>query len=64
MNPTAVIADDEPLLRLHLKQMLGDIWPELDIVGVAENGAQALLLIEKRSLMSLSLIFVCLKLMV
>ena len=43
----AVIADDEPLLRHHLNRMLADAWSELEIVGSAENGQQALGLIEQ-----------------
>lgn len=44
---TAVIADDEPLLRRHLNQALAEYWPELDIVGQAANGEQALEMIEQ-----------------
>ena len=44
---TAVIADDEPLLRYHLDKMLAEEWPELDIVGKAENGNRALEFIER-----------------
>lgn len=44
----ALIAEDEPLLRAQLKARLGDAWPELDIAGEAESGAQALALIEER----------------
>ncbi|WP_087025667.1 LytR/AlgR family response regulator transcription factor [Thaumasiovibrio subtropicus] len=47
MNPRAVIADDEPLLRHHMKQSLAEVWPELEIVGVAENGTEALAMIEE-----------------
>ena len=43
---TAVIAEDEPMLRAQLKARLADAWPDLDLVGEAENGAQALELIE------------------
>ncbi|MFA0084816.1 LytR/AlgR family response regulator transcription factor [Vibrio sp. 10N.261.51.F12] len=39
---TAVIADDEPLLRFHLDKMLVEIWPELEIVSRCENGEQAI----------------------
>ena len=39
---TAVIADDEALLRRHLDQTLAEVWPELEIVEKAENGAEAL----------------------
>lgn len=42
----AVIADDEEQLRIHLKSQLSDIWPELIICGEAENGKEALELIE------------------
>lgn len=38
---TAIIADDEPNLRIHLSKLLADTWSELEIVGMAENGAKA-----------------------
>jgi len=41
MSATAVIADDEPLLRASLKAALGQAWPELEIVAEAANGAEA-----------------------
>ncbi len=44
---TAIIADDEPLLRFHLDKALAEAWPELEIVAAAENGEQALKLIEQ-----------------
>ncbi|MGL5740908.1 MAG: response regulator, partial [Plesiomonas shigelloides] len=44
---TAIIADDEPLLRFHLNQALAEIWPTLDIVAQAANGSQALTAIEQ-----------------
>ncbi|WKE64774.1 LytTR family DNA-binding domain-containing protein [Gallaecimonas kandeliae] len=37
----ALIADDEPLLRRHLAHLLGDVWPELEIVAQAADGEQA-----------------------
>lgn len=40
-QPTAVIADDEPLLAGYLKDKLSQLWPELDIVAVARNGIEA-----------------------
>jgi len=43
---SAVIADDEEPLRAWLKRLLKELWPELEIVGEAENGVQALQLIE------------------
>ena len=42
-----IIADDEKHLRLHLKSLLSDLWPDLIICGEAENGEEALKLIEK-----------------
>jgi DNA-binding LytR/AlgR family response regulator len=38
--PTALIADDEPLLRAQLRARLAAIWPELKIVIEVENGRQ------------------------
>jgi DNA-binding LytR/AlgR family response regulator len=40
--PTALIAEDEPLLRAQLKARLGAAWPELRIVAEAANGGEAL----------------------
>jgi DNA-binding LytR/AlgR family response regulator len=39
--PTAIIADDERLMREQLRRRLGDAWPELQIVGEAVNGTEA-----------------------
>ena len=41
-NPTAVIAEDEPVLRSQLKELLGTVWPELVIAAAAEDGFQAM----------------------
>jgi DNA-binding LytR/AlgR family response regulator len=38
---TAVIADDEPLLRASLAAALAEAWPELEIVAEASDGQQA-----------------------
>ncbi len=35
---TAVIADDEPLLRAQLRSRLARVWPELAVVHEMENG--------------------------
>lgn len=40
-QPTALIADDEPLLRRALARMLAKVWPELKIVANARNGREA-----------------------
>jgi DNA-binding LytR/AlgR family response regulator len=44
--PTALIADDEPLLRQSLARMLQATWPELVIVADARNGREAVELFE------------------
>jgi len=41
-RPTALIADDEPLLRDALERMLASVWPELLIVAQARNGREAI----------------------
>jgi DNA-binding LytR/AlgR family response regulator len=40
-RPTALIADDEPLLRDELATMLAQAWPELQVVAQARNGREA-----------------------
>jgi DNA-binding LytR/AlgR family response regulator len=40
-RPTALIADDEPLLRAALARQLQQVWPELEIVAEARNGREA-----------------------
>jgi len=42
----AVIADDEPLMREQLRSRLSELWPELEIVGEARNGVEAVELVE------------------
>lgn len=41
-STTALIADDEPLLREALARMLAQAWPELTIVAQARNGREAI----------------------
>lgn len=43
---TALIADDEPLLRERLRGHLAQLWPELTLVDDARNGGEALELFE------------------
>ncbi len=43
---TALIADDEPLLRERLRAHLAQLWPELALTGDARNGPEALELFE------------------
>jgi DNA-binding LytR/AlgR family response regulator len=45
--PTAIIADDERLMRDQLRLRLGQVWPELDIVGEAKNGDEAIELVDQ-----------------
>src|SRR4051794_20721609 len=45
--PTALIADDEPLLREALERMLMQAWPELAIVARARNGREAIELFDE-----------------
>jgi DNA-binding LytR/AlgR family response regulator len=40
--PTALIADDEPLLRDALRAQLAQAWPGLEIVAQARNGREAI----------------------
>jgi DNA-binding LytR/AlgR family response regulator len=44
---TAIIAEDEPLMRAQLKRKLAEAWPELEVVAEAENGALALEALER-----------------
>lgn len=45
-QPTALIADDEPLLREALERLLAKAWPELAVVARARNGREAIELFE------------------
>ncbi|HEX7638860.1 MAG TPA: LytTR family DNA-binding domain-containing protein [Burkholderiaceae bacterium] len=40
-----VIADDERLMRDQLKARLAEVWPELQVVGEAKNGLEAVELV-------------------
>ena len=44
--PTALIAEDEPMLLAQLKARLSDAWPELAVIAEAANGAEALAMYE------------------
>ena len=43
---TALIADDEPLLRERLRSHLTRLWPELEILAEARNGREAIEMFE------------------
>ena len=44
---TAVIAEDEPVLRAQLQELLGAVWPELEVVAAAADGVQAVRALER-----------------
>jgi len=46
--PAAVIADDERLMREQIIARLKDAWPELQIVGEASNGHEAIALVQSQ----------------
>ena len=39
--PTAIIADDERLMREQLRARLAEVWPDLQILAEARNGEEA-----------------------
>jgi DNA-binding LytR/AlgR family response regulator len=45
-RPRAIIAEDEPLLREELVELLGSLWPELQVVAQAGDGIGALRALE------------------
>jgi DNA-binding LytR/AlgR family response regulator len=47
VNPRAILAEDESLLREQLRELLAAAWPELQIVAVAEDGRQAIRAMEQ-----------------
>jgi DNA-binding LytR/AlgR family response regulator len=46
-DATALIAEDEPLLREALERQLAEAWPQLRIVARARNGREAIELFEQ-----------------
>jgi DNA-binding LytR/AlgR family response regulator len=46
-HPSALIAEDEPLLREALERLLLQCWPALKVVACARNGREAVDLFEK-----------------
>jgi DNA-binding LytR/AlgR family response regulator len=41
-RPTALIAEDEPLLAAALQAELAQVWPELDVLPIAGDGLSAM----------------------
>lgn len=48
-DPTALVADDEPLLRERLIAHLNHLWPELQIVAQARSGREAVELFDEHT---------------
>jgi DNA-binding LytR/AlgR family response regulator len=48
-HPTAILAEDEPILRAQLEAKLTKLWPELEIIASVEDGAAALEALEDRA---------------
>lgn len=46
--PTAIVAEDEPILRTQLEGKLKKLWPQLEIIASVEDGAAALEALEER----------------
>ena len=46
---TALIAEDEPLLRAEIRALLQDTWPGLAIVAEASDGLQAIAAIDRHA---------------
>jgi DNA-binding LytR/AlgR family response regulator len=46
MMPSALIVEDEPLLRAELADQLRVLWPELQIAGQVDNGIDAIAAID------------------
>jgi len=44
--PTAVVADDERLMRVQIIARLKEAWPELSIIGEASNGHEAIAIVQ------------------
>jgi DNA-binding LytR/AlgR family response regulator len=43
----AIVAEDEEVLRVELGELLGNVWPELDVVASVADGLEAVHAIEK-----------------
>jgi len=47
--PTALLAEDEPLLLAELREALADLWPELEVVAEAMDGAATLAALKRHA---------------
>jgi DNA-binding LytR/AlgR family response regulator len=48
-RPRAILAEDEDVLRDELRSHLATLWPELEIVGEARDGFEALQLLDRQA---------------
>jgi DNA-binding LytR/AlgR family response regulator len=46
--PTAILADDERLMREQLRARLAEVWPELQILAEAKNGEEAVVAVREQ----------------
>jgi len=46
-TPTAIIAEDEPLVRQELRETLAGLWPDLAVVAEVGDGTEALATAER-----------------
>jgi DNA-binding LytR/AlgR family response regulator len=47
--PTAIVAEDEPILRQQLEGKLARLWPELEVIASVGDGTAALEALEDRA---------------
>lgn len=48
-RPTAIIAEDEPVLRAELRELLAAHWPELEVCADVGDGPAALRAVDERA---------------
>jgi len=48
-RPCAIIAEDEPLLRDELAELLAALWPELEVVAQTGDGIATLRALERHA---------------
>lgn len=47
-SPAALLVEDESVLRRELRESLAQLWPELELIGEAGTGIEAVRLLERR----------------
>jgi DNA-binding LytR/AlgR family response regulator len=47
MKVRAIVAEDEGVLRVQMRELLAQVWPELDVVALVEDGVKAAQAIER-----------------